>query len=47
MGGMTFAGNNQVLERIGIDLRGKIAMEGRVLIWDRCGYACPEKDGND
>ena len=27
------AWNSQVLERIGIDLLGKIAMNGRVLVW--------------
>ena len=42
-----FAGNNQVLERIGIGLLGEIAMNGRVWIWDRCGYAHPKKDFND
>ena len=42
-----FAGNYQVLERIGIDLLGEIAMKGRVWMWDRCGYAHPKKDSND
>ena len=41
------AWNSHILERIGIDLLGKIAINGRVLVWDRCGYACAEKDGND
>ena len=42
-----FAGNNQVLERIGIDLLGEIAMKGRVRIGDRCDYVCLERDFND
>ena len=42
-----FARNNQVLERIGIDLLGEIAIKGQVQIWDRCGYACLKKDGDD
>ena len=42
-----FAGNYQVLERIDIDLLGEIAMEGQVRMWDRCGYAHPEKGVNE
>ena len=39
--------NSQVLDRIDIDLLGRLAMKGRVWELDRFGYTCPEKDGND
>ena len=39
--------NTQVLDRMDIDLLGRLAMEGQV--WDLIvhGYTCLEKDGND
>ena len=39
--------NSQVLDRMDIDLVGRLAMEGRVRDWICCGYTCLEKDGND
>ena len=41
------ARNSKVLERIGINLLGKIVMDCQVWKMDRCGYTCPKKDGND
>ena len=41
------AGNSQVLEGIDIDLLGKIGHGLPSSRMDRCGYACPQKDGND
>ena len=39
--------NSQVLDRMDIDLLGRLAMEGQVRYWIGCGYNCLEKDGND
>ena len=39
--------NSRVLDRMDIDLLGRLAMEGRVRDWIGCGYTCPEKDGDD
>ena len=39
--------NSQVLDRMDIDLLGRLAMEGQVQDWIGHGYTCPEKDGND
>ena len=39
--------NSQVLDRIDIDLLGKVSHGRRSLDLDRFGYTCPEKDGND
>ena len=40
-------GNSRVLDRMDIDLLGRLAMEGRVRDWIDHGYTCCEKDGND
>ena len=39
--------NSRVLDRMDIDLLGRLAMEFRVQDWIGHGYTCPEKDGND
>ena len=39
--------NSRVLDRMDIDLLGRLAMKGRVRDRIGCGYTCPEKDGND
>ena len=35
------------LDRIDIDLLGRLVMEGRVWDWMGCGQTCPKKYGND
>ena len=40
------ARNSHVLERIGIDHLGRVGHGLPSLGRDRCGYACPKKDGN-
>ena len=39
--------NSRVLDRMDIDLLGRLAMEGQVWDWIGRGYTCPKKDGND
>ena len=39
--------NSQVLDRIDIDLLGKVSHGRPSLDLDRFGYTCPKKDGND
>ena len=39
--------NSRVLDRMDIDLLGRLAMEGQVWDWIGHGYTCRKKDGND
>ena len=39
--------NSLVLDRMDIDLLGRLAMEGQVRDWIGRSYTCPKKDGND
>ena len=39
--------NSQVLDRIDIDLLGKVSHGRPSPDLDRFGYTCPEKDGTD
>ena len=39
--------NSQVLDRIDVDLLGKVSHGRRSPDLDRFGYTCPEKNGND